>query len=41
MGIVSCNACGRDVSENAVSCPHCGQPKPGLSGLAKLYDEVV
>jgi len=40
MGLVSCNSCGHDVSENAVTCPHCGQPKPGLHGLARVYDEM-
>jgi len=29
MGVVSCRACGKGVSPNAVSCPYCGQPSPG------------
>jgi len=24
--LVKCPACGRDVSDAATSCPHCGQP---------------
>lgn len=24
--IISCPACGKDVSERAAACPHCGQP---------------
>ncbi len=40
MGMVSCNSCGRSVSEQAASCPFCGQPKPGLNGFAKLADSM-
>jgi len=24
MALIKCKECGRDVSENAVTCPHCG-----------------
>jgi uncharacterized membrane protein YvbJ len=41
MGIVSCNACGNNVSQSAVSCPHCGQPKPWQSGMEKLFDSYA
>ena len=27
--LISCPACGREVSQQAVSCPHCGQPVGG------------
>lgn len=29
--MIKCNACGKDVSENAMSCPMCGEPTPALT----------
>jgi hypothetical protein len=26
MALIKCSECGRDVSENAAACPHCGEP---------------
>ena len=26
MTLVKCTECGRDISSNATSCPHCGNP---------------
>ncbi len=26
--LIQCRACGRDISPNAASCPHCGEPRP-------------
>src|SRR5262245_36396670 len=26
MGLISCPACGKQVSQQAASCPHCGHP---------------
>lgn len=28
MGMTACRECGRDVSDAAPTCPHCGAPKP-------------
>ncbi|MGE5296326.1 MAG: zinc ribbon domain-containing protein [Solirubrobacterales bacterium] len=32
MAIVNCPECGREISDQAVMCPHCGYPMRGLSG---------
>lgn len=34
MALLKCNACGHEVSDQAVSCPNCGQP------LSKKEDDV-
>lgn len=26
--LVHCNACGKEISDAAQTCPHCGQPDP-------------
>ena len=31
MGLVKCKVCGKEVSETAPTCPHCGQASPGLN----------
>jgi hypothetical protein len=31
MALLKCNECGKDVSDKAVLCPHCGAPLPTLS----------
>ncbi|MCH7905614.1 MAG: zinc-ribbon domain-containing protein [Armatimonadetes bacterium] len=35
MALIKCKECGREVSDNAASCPHCGNPiktpRPQLS----------
>lgn len=28
MALISCPECGREISSNAVVCPHCGNPVP-------------
>ncbi len=30
-GLVSCRACRKEVSRDAVACPHCGAPRPSLA----------
>lgn len=27
MNLVECNACKQEISPNATSCPHCGEPR--------------
>ncbi|MBU3217481.1 zinc-ribbon domain-containing protein [Clostridium estertheticum] len=27
MSIIMCNECNKEISENAIICPHCGNPK--------------
>lgn len=42
--LIKCKECGKDVSSNAVACPHCGNPlksedeliEEGLKGGGKL-----
>ncbi len=29
MALISCRECGREVSTEALACPHCGAPAPG------------
>lgn len=29
MALVSCSECGKEISDKATSCPHCGAPKTG------------
>ena len=31
MALSKCKECGKGVSDNAISCPHCGAPLPTLS----------
>lgn len=26
MALIQCSVCGKDISENATACPHCGEP---------------
>lgn len=40
MALIHCKECGKDVSEKAKSCPHCGSPVPqktGAGGKAVLF----
>ena len=39
MALISCSECGKKVSENADSCPHCGDPiaaKPPATANVKV-----
>lgn len=27
MALITCKECGKEISENAISCPHCGNPQ--------------
>jgi hypothetical protein len=33
MALISCKACGKEISRNAKACPHCGEPPPKRTGL--------
>ena len=33
MALVACRECGKEVSQNAKSCPSCGAPLPALKNL--------
>lgn len=34
--LVRCNSCSREISHNAQTCPHCGQPDPYTEADARL-----
>lgn len=36
MGLITCQDCGRQVSEQAVACPQCGRPMNPPTGHATL-----
>lgn len=36
MALVYCPACGTQVSDTALQCPHCGHVLPRTSSLAKM-----
>lgn len=39
MALIKCVVCGKDISENAVSCPHCGEPlKPVIQQKPIRYE---
>ena len=33
MALISCKACGKEISRNAKACPHCGEPPPKRTSL--------
>ncbi len=37
MGMVKCRECGKDVSDQAKTCPHCGVAKPAPESKLGLY----
>ncbi len=37
----SCSECGKEVSSQAKTCPHCGIRHPGLSGGERTVKTVV
>lgn len=37
MALITCPACGKQVSEKAVSCPYCGQPIADLNPTDENY----
>ncbi len=44
MSLIQCKTCGKQVSQNASSCPHCGEPVPKKSpskGKAILYSLAI
>jgi endogenous inhibitor of DNA gyrase (YacG/DUF329 family) len=43
VAIINCSECGKDVSDTATNCPHCGArvKKPGMGWFAKLALFVV
>ncbi len=34
MALTACRECGREVSTEAVNCPHCGAPRPAAASAA-------
>ncbi len=45
MALTTCNDCGHEISENAVSCPSCGAPGPtkqqGISVVRYFFTGVL
>ena len=37
MALVQCRECGKEVSTEAASCPHCGVPRPTAPGTASPF----
>lgn len=40
MALVKCSECGREVSDRAAACPHCGNPLPGQSEADLTIEQV-
>ena len=34
MALISCSECGKEISDKATSCPHCGVPIAGASSVS-------
>lgn len=43
MALIKCPECGREISDKASSCPHCGYPIESLSpeGMVKIKVSVL
>ena len=39
--LVKCKTCGKEVSETAWKCPHCGEKNPGISTLKSFLSVLV
>jgi len=37
MALTKCLECGKEISTEAKTCPHCGTPKPHKSKIVKKY----
>jgi len=35
MALIACSECGREISDQAASCPHCGAPRQGEAAAKK------
>ncbi|MFM2323575.1 MAG: zinc-ribbon domain, partial [Pseudomonadota bacterium] len=38
MALITCNECGRQISDRASSCPGCGAPVAGNAPVQQLID---
>lgn len=38
--LTSCRCCGGRVSNEAQTCPHCGQPKPAREATTAVMDQM-
>lgn len=36
MAMTSCTTCAKEISRDATSCPHCGQPSPTMKAGARV-----
>lgn len=41
MALIKCPECGKEISDRAVSCPHCGYPIKNLSREKESVNEYA
>ena len=39
MALITCPACGKQISDRAVSCPHCGEPIQGQEPMMEYQQQ--
>jgi len=40
-GMKPCKVCGKTVSPNAKTCPHCGEPEPNHYNLTLVFNLIL
>ena len=40
MPLIKCSMCERDISSNAISCPHCGEPMRNIAETPKVFTDT-
>lgn len=40
MALINCQECGREVSDQAKTCPHCGAPPTKLQVVGKSLETI-
>lgn len=41
MALIACGECGKQISDKAAACPHCGAPTPSASGTGSTKGIVT
>ena len=39
MALITCSECGKEYSENAASCPNCGNPNPSTKNVNVVVEK--